>query len=201
MLNLPVDFDTLSEYGAMMGSGGLIVMDDRSCMVEAARYYAGFLAGESCGKCTPCREGLRQMLAVLTDICGGRGRDGDVELLQDIGAAMTDSSLCALGKSAPNPVLTTIKYFRGEYEAHINGGLCPAGVCPELTSFEIDPGACAGCTLCKRACPVNAIAGEARAAHTIDAGACISCGACRDACRQGAVAAVSKRDKAGTSRK
>jgi NADH-quinone oxidoreductase subunit F len=193
LLDLPVDFDTLTEFGAMMGSGGLIVMDDRSCMVEVARYYAGFLAGESCGKCTPCREGLRQMLMILTDICEGRGREGDIELLEQISAAMVDSSLCALGKSAPNPVLSTLKYFRDEYEAHINGGICPAGVCPELTAFEINPDACTGCTLCKRACPVNAISGSARTAHTVDAGTCISCGACREACRFNAVAAAPKR--------
>ena len=129
LLDLPVDFDTLIEYGAMMGSGGLVVMDERDCMVETARYYTQFLADESCGKCTPCREGLRHTLDILTDICEGRGQDGDVELLERIGRAMAEASRCALGKSAPNPVLTTIKYFRGEYDAHIKEKRCPARVC------------------------------------------------------------------------
>jgi len=133
LLDLPVDFDTLTEYGAMMGSGGLIVMDDRDCMVEAARYYTRFLAEESCGKCTPCREGLRHLLAILTDICEGRGEEGDIELLERIGNTMTESALCALGKSAANPLLTTLQYFRAEYEAHIREKRCPAGVCPALT--------------------------------------------------------------------
>lgn len=151
MLDLPVDFDTLKEYGAMMGSGGMIVMDDRSCMVEVARYYIQFLCGESCGKCTPCREGLKQMLAILTDICEGRGKMEDLDLLEEICETMKDSALCALGKSAPNPVLTTLKYFRPEYEAHIKEHRCPAGVCTNLTKFAIDPDACKACGACKRA--------------------------------------------------
>jgi len=171
-------------------------MDDRSCMVEVARYYAAFLAGESCGKCAPCREGLRQMLMILTDICAGRGREGDIALLEDIGSAMVDSSLCALGKSAPNPVLTSIKYFRAEYDAHVNEHLCPAGVCPELTAYRIDPEACIGCMLCKRACPAGAVTGEAKTAHAIFADACISCGACREACRSSAVFTASRHKKA-----
>ncbi|MCL2033369.1 MAG: 4Fe-4S binding protein [Oscillospiraceae bacterium] len=193
MLDLPVDFDTLTSYGAMMGSGGLIVMDDRSCMVEVARYYANFLAGESCGKCTPCREGLRQMLIILTDICEGRGKDGDVTLLEEISATMLDSSLCALGKSAPNPVLTTIKYFRDEYDAHIGDKRCPAGVCPKLTAFEVDPALCTGCTLCKRTCPVGAISGELKTAHEISESACTACGVCREACRFDAIITAPKR--------
>jgi len=192
-LDLPVDFDTLTKYGGMMGSGGMIVMDDRNCMVEVARYYVNFLAGESCGKCTPCREGLRQMLRILTDICEGRGMDGDIELLEEIGETMIGASLCALGKSAPNPVLTTIRYFRGEYEAHIREGRCPAGVCGALTSFNIDPAACTGCGLCKRACPAGAITGEVKSAHVIDGETCISCGSCREVCRFGAVRTDAKR--------
>jgi len=192
MLDLPVDFDTLIEHGAMMGSGGMIVMDDRSCMVEVARYYVSFLAGESCGKCAPCREGLRQMLHILTEICEGRGKEGDVELLEQISASMVASSLCALGKTAPNPVLTTLRYFSGEYDAHIHDKSCPAGVCPALTAFGIDAGNCNGCTLCKRACPAGAITGEVKAVHSIDESLCISCGSCREACKRDAVYTMSK---------
>jgi len=192
MLDLPVDFETLTECGAMMGSGGMIVMDDRSCMVEIARYYTNFLAEESCGKCTPCREGLRQMSHILTDICEGRGKESDIELLERICETMAGSSLCALGKSAPNPVLTTIRHFKSEYEAHIKDKNCPAGVCPELTSFRIDPKLCTGCTLCKRACPVSAVSGEIKSAHTIDEASCIVCGACRKTCKAGAIQTVRK---------
>lgn len=187
MLDLPVDFDTLKQYGAMMGSGGMIVMDDRSCMVEVARYYVSFLCGESCGKCTPCREGLKQMLAILTDICEGRGTMEDLDLLEQLGETMQDSSLCALGKSAPNPVLTTLKYFREEYEAHIREHRCGAGVCKALTSFAIDPAACKGCGACKRACPAGAVSGDVKQPHVIDQTKCIRCGSCREACRFGAV--------------
>ena len=187
LLDLPVDFDTLKEYGAMMGSGGMIVMDDRSCMVDVARYYVNFLCGESCGKCTPCREGLKQMLAILTDICEGRGKMEDLDLLEALGETMIDCSLCALGKSAPNPVLTTLKYFRNEYEAHILEHRCPAGVCKALTTFRIDPEACRGCTACARACPAGAVSGTAKQPHSIDLTKCISCGSCREACRFDAV--------------
>ena len=195
LLDLQVDFETLTERGAMMGSGGMIVMDDRSCMVEVARYYTAFLAGESCGKCTPCREGLRQMLHILTEITRGRGMDGDVELLKEIGETVAAASLCALGKTAPNPVLTTIRYFPEEYEAHINSKVCPAGVCAELTAFEIDPDTCTGCSLCKRVCPVGAVSGDVKTPHTIDMSNCISCGACRDACVSDAISAVAKQAK------
>jgi len=187
MLDLSVDFDTLTKYGAMMGSGGMIVMDDTSCMVEVARYYVSFLSEESCGKCTPCREGLRQMLHILTDICEGRGQEGDVELLERLGHTLQDSSLCALGKSAPNPVLTTIRYFRDEYDAHIREHRCPAGVCRKLTSFRIDAGKCVGCSACVRACPTGAIAGALKQPHEIDQSKCIVCGSCRTACKFGAV--------------
>jgi len=193
MLDLPVDFDTLTRHGAMMGSGGMIVMDDRSCMVEVARYYVNFLAGESCGKCTPCREGLRQMSHILTEICEGRGKQNDTELLESIGKTMIASSLCALGKTAPNPVLTTIKYFRGEYGAHINDKYCPAGVCPALTAFSIDPEKCTGCTRCVRSCPADAITGEAKSVHSIDPDVCISCGSCREACRHDAILTSSRK--------
>ena len=187
MLDLEVDFDTLKKRGAMMGSGGMIVMDDRSCMVEVARYYVNFLCGESCGKCTPCREGLKQMLAILTDICEGRGTMEDLDILEDLGHMMQDASLCALGKSAANPVLTTLQYFRDEYIAHIQEKRCPAGVCKNLTSFRIDADKCRGCTSCAKACPVEAITGQVKMAHSIDNEKCIRCGSCREACHFDAV--------------
>ena len=187
LLDLPVDFDTLTEKGAMMGSGGMIVMDDRNCMVEMARYYVDFLCGESCGKCTPCREGLKQMRDILTGICSGRGKEGDVELLLEICETLSEASLCALGKSAPNPVLSTIKYFREEYDAHISGLCCPAGVCPELTVFCIDENSCIGCGLCKKACAAGAVSGSPKAPHKIDKTLCVACGACREACRADSV--------------
>jgi NADH-quinone oxidoreductase subunit F len=189
LLDLPVDFDILSEYGAMMGSGGLIVMDDRDCMVETARYYTQFLAGESCGKCTPCREGLRHMLAILNDICAGRGQEGDIELLTRLSGMVQESSLCALGKSAPNPLLTTIQYFRGEYEAHIREKRCPAGVCAALTAFAVEEQACKGCGLCQKACPVQAISGAGRQPRRIEAAACTACGNCRRLCKFAAISA------------
>jgi len=186
-LDVPVDFDTLTSEGAMMGSGGLIVMDDRDCMVEVARYYTGFLAEESCGKCTPCREGLRHTLKVLTDITEGRGQEHDLDLLENLGETIKDCSLCALGGSAPNPVLSTIRYFREEYEAHILEGCCPAGVCSALTSFSIDTVLCTSCGACKKACSINAIAGSKDEPYVIDQALCISCGSCRLACKFDAV--------------
>ncbi|MDL2257764.1 NADH-quinone oxidoreductase subunit NuoF [Eubacteriales bacterium OttesenSCG-928-K08] len=195
MLDLPVDFDTLTQYGAMMGSGGMIVMDDRDCMVEVARYYVKFLTEESCGKCTPCREGLRHMLDILTGICEGRGQDGDLELLEQLCQTIAESSLCALGKSAPNPVLTTLKYFRDEYEAHIHNKYCPAGVCSKLTTFVIEKNKCKSCGLCKKNCPVNAIRGEKGQAYEIDQRSCIACGSCRQACRFEAILAQGRAQK------
>lgn len=195
MLDLAVDFDTLTKYGAMMGSGGMIVMDDTSCMVEVARYYVNFLSEESCGKCTPCREGLRQMLYLLTDICEGRGQEGDVELLEQLGSVLQGSSLCALGKSAPNPVLSTIRYFRSEYDAHIREHRCPAGVCRNLTRFQIDSKTCVGCGTCKKACPTGAITGAIKQPHEIDPAKCIACGSCRAACRFGAVTVSGRESK------
>ena len=186
-LDIPVDYDTLIAEGAMMGSGGLIVMDDRDCMVEVARYYTSLLSEESCGKCTPCREGLRHTLKVLTDITEGRGQAGDLELLERLGETIKDCSLCALGGSAPNPVLSTIRYFRDEYEAHILEHRCPAGVCTALTAFSIDAELCTKCGSCKKACSVGAIAGSKDEPYRIDPQVCISCGSCRLACKFDAV--------------
>ena len=190
LLDLEVDFDKLTEKGAMMGSGGMIVMDEHDCMVEVARYYVKFLSEESCGKCTPCREGLRQMLEILTDITEGRGQVGDVELLERLGNTLMEASLCALGKTAPNPVLSTIKHFRDEYDAHINEKRCPAGVCVKLTTFVVDPEICNSCHACMKACPVGAVFGDKDnkdVPYSIDREACIACGSCRDVCRVDAI--------------
>ncbi len=182
LLDLPVDFDELSKVGSMMGSGGMIVMDEDTCMVDIARYFVNFLVGESCGKCVPCREGLKQMLIILDSICKGKGKDGDIELLEEIGEMMSEASLCALGTTAANPVLSTIKYFRKEYEVHIVEKRCPAGVCKELIEYHILPERCQACLICARNCPVNAIAGDKGIVHTIDHKKCIKCGICFEVC-------------------
>lgn len=187
MLDIPMDFDQLKAHGSMIGSGGVIVMDDRSCMVEVARYYVNFLCGESCGKCTPCREGLRRMLEILTDICEGRGTMEDLDILETIAQTMGDASLCALGKTAMNPVMTTLRNFRDEYEAHIREHRCPAGVCTKLTEYYIEKEACRGCSACSRICPADAISGKVKEPFVIDPAKCITCGSCRDACRFDAV--------------
>ncbi len=188
MLDLPVDFDALHKAGSMMGSGGMIVMDDRSCMVDVARYFLTFLQEESCGKCVPCREGLLRMGEILNDICDGKGREGDIEHLETMSAAIIDGALCALGNTAPNPVLSTIRYFRDEYEAHIKDKKCPAGICKALIQYRIIVEKCTKCGACKRACPADAISGEAKALHTIDLLRCIKCGACFEACKFDAIA-------------
>ncbi len=187
LLDLEVDFDTLTAAGSMMGSGGLIVMDDRTCMVEVARYYVNFLAGESCGKCVPCREGISLLLETLTRICEGKGRLEDLDLLESMSSTIQKAALCALGRTAPNPVLSTLKYFRDEYLEHINNHRCPAGICKELTEFYIDEELCTGCGRCRRNCPADAITGEKKKAHTIDPEKCIKCGECIDNCRFQAV--------------
>lgn len=187
LLDLPVDFEKLTEAGSMMGSGGMIVMDDRTCMVDVARYFLAFLIEESCGKCTPCREGLRQMLVIYDNLVEGRGETGDIERIERLAEGMKLGSLCELGKSAPNPVISTLRYFRDEYEAHINDKNCPAGMCRELTAYRILEDLCGGCHACFKACPVDAIAGEAKSLHTIDHEACISCGACFDVCPDQAI--------------
>ena len=181
-LDLEVDFHSLEEVGSMMGSGGMIVMDDRTCMVEVAKYYIKFLSEESCGKCVPCREGLRRMLEILDGITEGHGSLRDINLLLELGEMMNEASLCGLGKSAPNPVVTTIRYFTDEYLEHIEYKSCRAGVCKELTEFEIDKSRCTGCGACRKACPADAILGEVKASHTIDRSKCIKCGSCIDTC-------------------
>ncbi len=186
-LDLGVDFDELSKVGSIMGSGGMIVMDQDTCMVDVARYFLDFLKEESCGQCNPCREGIKQMLDILTNICQGNGKEGDIELLEELGAMIQRFSLCGLGTSAPNPVLTTILYFRDEYEAHIKHKKCPAGVCKPLFHYEIDPEACTGCHTCARKCPQEAITGEKKQPHQLDQTKCIKCGICYDACKFDAI--------------
>jgi NADH:ubiquinone oxidoreductase subunit F (NADH-binding)/(2Fe-2S) ferredoxin len=187
LLDLPVDFDQLTKVGSMMGSGGMIVMDEDDCMVDIARYFIDFLIGESCGKCVPCREGLTQISGLLNDICNGEAEAGSIELLEELANTVKECSLCALGGSAPNPVLSTLKYFRDEYEAHVNDNRCPAGVCKALITYYIDPDKCPGCLLCLRNCPQNAIVGERKQPHKILPDLCIKCGICRDVCHYDAV--------------
>jgi NADP-reducing hydrogenase subunit HndC len=181
-IDLPVDFDELSKVGSMMGSGGMIVMDEDTCMVDTAKYFLNFLADESCGKCVPCREGIKQMLDILTDITEGRGKKKDIELLEEVAATVKDFSLCALGTSAPNPVLSTLQYFRDEYLAHIEQKRCPAYVCKPLVSYYIDPEKCQACMICLRQCPVEAISGGKNQIHVIDQAKCTKCNTCFEVC-------------------
>ncbi len=194
LLDAPVDYEVLTEAGSMMGSGGMIVMDDRTCMVNVARYFLDFLIEESCGKCVPCREGLKQMQIMFDAIVEGRADKGILDRIETLAAGMKLGSLCDLGRSAPNPVLSTLRHFRSEYEAHIEEHRCPAGVCRALTAFEILPDVCDGCHLCYSACPVEAIQGEPKSPHVIAQDLCTSCGACFDVCPIDAIRHVSKRE-------
>jgi len=191
LLDLPVDFDELTRAGSMMGSGGMIVMDEDSCMVDVARYFLTFLQEESCGKCLPCREGIRTMLTILTDICEGRGKMEDLELLEELGQVLIDTSLCQLGGSAPNPILSTIRYFRQEYLVHILEKRCPAGVCKELVSHAITE-KCTGCLACLKPCPTDAIVGKPKELHRIIQDKCIQCGACFQICNYDAIVRVKR---------
>ena len=190
-LDLPVDFDELNKVGSMMGSGGMIVMDEDTCMVNIARYFVKFLSEESCGKCTPCREGLRHMLRILDDITAGKATEEDIKLLEEISEVVKEASLCALGTTAPNPVLSTFKYFMDEYEAHLRGE-CPAKVCKELIQYRIDPEKCKGCGLCLKKCPSGAISGKEKSVHMIDVEKCTKCGICFDVCKLDAVSKISE---------
>jgi NADP-reducing hydrogenase subunit HndC len=182
-LDVPVEYDTLTRLGSMMGSGGLIVMDETTCMVDVAKFFLEFTKDESCGKCLPCREGCLQMLQILERITSGAGRADDIGLLEELADVMKSSALCGLGQTASNPVLSTLRHFRFEYEAHIHGQTCPAGVCQALRRFVVLAERCRGCGVCKRVCPAGAISGEPKAVHSIDQDLCLKCNACVNKCR------------------
>lgn len=186
-LDLPVDYDSLTRAGAIMGSGGLVVMDEDICMVDVARYFLSFTQMESCGKCTPCREGTKRMLEILERICDGKGKEKDIEHLEELASSIKDSALCGLGQTCPNPVLSTLRYFRHEYEEHIYEKVCQAKVCRQLLTYKVIPENCTGCTACVKACPVGAITGDKREPHVIDTDLCTKCGNCVDRCRQDAI--------------
>ena len=185
--DMPLDFDSLKKAGAMIGSGGLVVMDDSTCMVEVARFFMHFTQNESCGKCVPCREGTRRMLEILERIVAGNGREEDIDLLLELADTISSTALCGLGKTAGNPVVSTIRNFREEYLAHVRDKYCPTHNCSKLRRIYIDPEVCKGCSKCARSCPVNAISGVIRQPFTIDAAKCVKCGACIENCSFGAV--------------
>jgi NADH:ubiquinone oxidoreductase subunit F (NADH-binding)/NAD-dependent dihydropyrimidine dehydrogenase PreA subunit len=185
--HLRVDFDTLAQAGSMVGSGGIVVMDQHTCMVDVAKYFLKFLQDESCGKCVPCRIGIDRMLEIVTDITEGRGRPDQLPLLEELAETVAETSLCALGKTAPNPVLSTLKYFRHEYDAHIQQRQCPAGVCRALIRYTIDEEKCNGCGVCREACPHDAIRGTKKQPHAIAPEKCNRCGICYDGCAFDAV--------------
>ena len=186
-IDTPIDYDNLLAIGSMMGSGGLIVMDEDNCMVDIAKFFLQFTVDESCGKCTPCRVGTKRLYEILDKITKGRGELEDLDRLEELCNYIKSSALCGLGQTAPNPVLSTLRYFKDEYIAHIVDKKCPAGVCKSLLSFSIDPEKCKGCTKCARNCPAGAITGAVKVAHVIDQSKCIKCGACMDNCKFGAI--------------
>jgi NADH-quinone oxidoreductase subunit F len=187
LLDTPVDYDSINKTGAIMGSGGMVVMDEDTCMVDMARFFLDFTCKESCGKCIYCRIGTKRMLEILEKICAGKGEEKDLEELEELSYSVRDGSLCGLGQTAPNPVLTTLKYFKDEYIAHIRDKKCPAKSCKALISYSINKDKCTGCTLCARKCPTGAISGTLRNPHAIDQSKCIKCGNCKTVCRFSAV--------------